>query len=325
MANLEAKTVREVITKMADEEIVLPVIQRRLVWAEEKMLLLDSLFLQNSFGSVVCVEEHSGTEPLFSCRPFTRGGSTTDFSRPDKIARTRMFVIDGQQRLQSFYMGLLGTLNGKSLYYDLFSDYSENEYNFAFGTSADDLPSVNKDPSAINEYLWYQASLLFTMLTRNSNPQIITENIIAETGIADSVKTKHVEENVRNFYNRIFVDNSIGISKVSARVSSDKIKDRERITELFRRLNNGGTRLTNYDLVYSSLSGINDDMDSFFDTLETRYSSIGMNRRAIIRLLYVLTYQPTKNEDSMSQDGFSFHCSTVLSVTAADGGQTVQG
>lgn len=302
LANLEAKTVHEVITKMADDEIVLPVIQRRLVWAEEQMLLLfDSLFLQNSFGSIVCVEEQSGTEPLFSCRPFTKNGSTTDFSRPDKVARTRMFVIDGQQRLQSFYMGLSGTLNGKSLYYDLFSNYHENEYNFAFETSANNLPAVNKDSSAINEHLWCQASLLFTMLTQNSNPRIASESIIAGAGITDINKTKYIEENVRNFYDRIFVDTSIGISKVSARVSRNKIKDRERIAELFRRLNNGGTRLTNYDLVYSSLSGINDNMDSFFDTIETRYLSIGMNKRTIIRLIYVLTDQPTKNEDSMSQ------------------------
>lgn len=96
---------------MKDGGIVLPVIQRRLVWDEEQMLkLFDSLFVQNSFGSIICVEEQSEEEPLFSCRPFTKDGSTTNSTNPPQVARTRMFVIDGQQRLQSFYIGLWGNI-----------------------------------------------------------------------------------------------------------------------------------------------------------------------------------------------------------------------
>jgi len=83
---------------------------------------------------------------------------------------------------------------------------------------------------------------------------------------------------------------------------SDTIKDRERIAELFQRLNSGGTTLTNYDLIYSSLSALDDDMESFFETLECDYSEIGINRRVIIRLIYVLTDHPTKNEDSMKEE-----------------------
>ena len=303
MANWLSFTVSNVITKIVDDEIVLPVIQRRLVWNEEQMLtLFDSLFVQNSFGSIICVEELLGSEPLFSCRPFTKDGSPTKSSKPNQVPRTRMFVIDGQQRLQSFYLGLWGTFGGKSLFYDLFSNYREYEYNFAFEVSSDKLPEKNKDSSAINEHLWYQASLLFTRLTRNANYLIAAEDIIREKKITDPAKKRYIEENVRNFYDRIFVDTSIGISKVAARLSSDEIKDRERIAELFQRLNNGGTRLTNNDLIFSSLGGIDDDMESFFETIESRYSSIGINRRVIIRLLYVLTEHPTKNEDNMRHE-----------------------
>lgn len=101
--------------------------------------LFDSLFMQNSFGSIICVEELLNSKPLFSCRPFTKDGSPTNPTNPETVARTRMFVIDGQQRLQSFYIGLWGTLGEKSLFYDLFSNYRTNEYNFDFGISANDL------------------------------------------------------------------------------------------------------------------------------------------------------------------------------------------
>ena len=51
MANWESKTVSEVITKIADSQYVLPVIQRRLVWTEGKMeLLFDTLLKGTSFG-----------------------------------------------------------------------------------------------------------------------------------------------------------------------------------------------------------------------------------------------------------------------------------
>lgn len=302
MANWESKTVRDVITKIVDDEIVLPVIQRRLVWDEEQMLkLFDSLFVQNSFGSIMCVEEQSGEEPLFSCRPFTKDGSMTNSTNPPQVTRTRMFVIDGQQRLQSFYIGLWGTFKGKSLFYDLFSNYRENEYNFDFGVSADKLPPENKDSSVINEHFWYQASLLFNRLTREPH-RSVADDIINRAGITDYKKIDHIKENVRNFFDRIFADTSIGISKVSAHLFSDTIKDRERIAELFQRLNSGGTTLTNYDLIYSSLSALDDDMESFFETLESGYSEIGINRRTIIRLMYVLTDHPIKNEDSMKEE-----------------------
>ena len=175
---------------MKDGGIVLPVIQRRLVWDEEQMLkLFDSLFVQNSFGSIICVEEQSGEEPLFSCRPFTKDGSTTNSTNSPQVARTRMFVIDGQQRLQSFYIGLWGTFNGKSLFYDLFSNYRENEYNFRFGASADKLPPENKDSSVINEHFWYQASLLFDRLTREPH-RSVADDIINRAGITDYNKDR---------------------------------------------------------------------------------------------------------------------------------------
>ncbi len=78
IANWEDLTVRDVITRIKDNRIVLPVIQRRLVWDEEKMeTLFDSLFRQNSFGSIICIEEMKGKKPLFAYRLFTVDGSNT--------------------------------------------------------------------------------------------------------------------------------------------------------------------------------------------------------------------------------------------------------
>ena len=67
MAVWVTHTVRDVITQIKDGKIVLPVIQRHLVWNDDKMeLLFDSLFRKNSFGSIICIEEESRKKPLFA-------------------------------------------------------------------------------------------------------------------------------------------------------------------------------------------------------------------------------------------------------------------
>ena len=49
MANWETYTISTVVSLIEDEEFVLPVIQRRLVWDEEKMeLLFDTLLKGDS-------------------------------------------------------------------------------------------------------------------------------------------------------------------------------------------------------------------------------------------------------------------------------------
>ncbi len=49
MAQWETKYIREVIQEINDNSIVLPVIQRNLVWDEEKMELLFELLAQGKF------------------------------------------------------------------------------------------------------------------------------------------------------------------------------------------------------------------------------------------------------------------------------------
>ena len=108
MAEWKAMTVRDAVTEIAAGKIVLPVIQRRLEWNTDKMeMLFDSLFRQNSFGSIICIEEEKGLAPLFAHRLFTVDGSKTSSIECSVIhGNNLLLVIDGQQRLQSFYMGL---------------------------------------------------------------------------------------------------------------------------------------------------------------------------------------------------------------------------
>jgi hypothetical protein len=77
---------------------------------------------------------------------------------------------------------------------------------------------------------------------------------------------------------------TLGVSKVTVNKTLSDLDNRQRIVELFRRLNDGGTRLSSFDLVASILKGFSWEMEGFLrETLE-EYQDIGLTQENLIRL-----------------------------------------
>src|SRR5690349_435118 len=113
MAKWEAFPISQIVQKISENQFVLPVIQRRLVWEEDKMeLLFDTILKGNAFGGIMSLEEDKTRSPLFAFRHFTRDGSNIQSMYTDVLMNSHQLIIDGQQRLQSFYIGLSGSYNG---------------------------------------------------------------------------------------------------------------------------------------------------------------------------------------------------------------------
>ncbi|MCB0453622.1 MAG: DUF262 domain-containing protein [Aequorivita sp.] len=56
MSNWKPYTVEDILEKIDNEEFVLPVVQRNLVWKEEKIeLLFDTLLKGDSFGGIMTI------------------------------------------------------------------------------------------------------------------------------------------------------------------------------------------------------------------------------------------------------------------------------
>jgi len=58
-------------------------------------------------------------------------------SRKTSVRKKLKLVLDGQQRLQSLYIALFGSYEGRSLYFDVLSgrdsdDLADEKYDFAF-------------------------------------------------------------------------------------------------------------------------------------------------------------------------------------------------
>lgn len=190
MATWKSYKISDVVNEIDEEKFVLPVIQRRLVWEEEKMeLLFDTLLKGDSFGGIMVIEEERGDKPLFNYRPFTKDGSNINSKQVDALPQLQNFVIDGQQRLQTFYIGLKGSINGKVLFFDLFSDYN-TEFEFKFENDKDKLPKHSKDNSerVIKDHCWYLASALLKRLKDTNEEDQVAEEIIKAFGITDSIQ-----------------------------------------------------------------------------------------------------------------------------------------
>jgi uncharacterized protein with ParB-like and HNH nuclease domain len=290
MANWEAYRIGDIISDIDDKKFVLPVIQRRLVWDEDKMeLLFDTLLKGDSFGGIMVIKEEKNSKPLFSFRPFTKDGEPINSLEVARIEQSQSFVIDGQQRLQSFYIGLSGTINGKILYFDLFSNYNA-EFEFKFEGDYKKLPKFAKDDTnkTIKEYKWYPLTELFKSLKLTNNDKTTAKSIIASDSITDDNEKDHILENVAAFYRNVIGGKSLGISEVAIDKTFNETQNRQRIVELFRRLNDGGTKLSPFDLVASILKGFEWQMEGFLEETLVEYSDIGLTQDNLIKLIFLL-------------------------------------
>ena len=288
MANWKAFRVSDVVSEISEEKYVLPVIQRELVWTEEKMeLLFDSLLKGNSFGGIIVIEEDKDTKPLFASRIFSRDGNQLPSQNIEQLSKTQYFVIDGQQRLQSFYIGLKGTFHGKTLFFDLFSDYKD-EFDFQFSQEESILPKTTKEDRPIKECKWYNVKDLFSNLKETNDEDQVAEDIIDSYKIDDSLQKEVLTKNMKAFYKNILSNEAIGIAKVTVNKKLPELENRQKIVELFRRLNDGGTKLSALDLMASKLKGFDYRMEAFLREIEDEFTDIGLTPENLIKLVFLL-------------------------------------
>lgn len=295
MADWESKKLTDVVTDIDNETIVLPVIQRNLVWEEEKMeLLFDSLLKGNPFGGIMAIEEKANTKPLFAFRKFSRDGMMHDSIHQEKLFRPITLIVDGQQRLQSFYMGLIGSINDKSLYFNLFS---QEDYEFEFAHQEKDLYSATNENGSTQ--LWYPVKVLYSQLEQVNYVENVVKDVMGER--TDLTEQDLIRRNIHAFWKAIFSDHAIGISRITVE-KNDPDGERRRMVELFRRLNDGGTRLSTMDMAASILKGFDERLEGFLRREVPQYEDIGFGQDEVIRLLFLLRGDAKKDIMDIGQE-----------------------
>jgi Protein of unknown function DUF262 len=246
-----------------NKEIYLPHIQRPFVWGEEQVRkLLDSLLRGYPIQTLLFWR----TRDEIKARRFmdtVRGDvdlHTLYDAHASQEGNERLFVLDGQQRLQglrTLFDGAIETEKGERLeaWIDLTSGHEQDNDGFWYGIRfAKDAPGPT----------WYRIANLRSINSKLGGPALGRQEArrieSALTGAPTEVEAKldRVQEIAMSLI-RILKDEGVFWYDELDGIVNDY--PYERVLEVFVRVNNGGTKLDGGDLMFAAMKGLSGDIE----------------------------------------------------------------
>jgi uncharacterized protein with ParB-like and HNH nuclease domain len=297
-----------ILQQIKNDEIVLPAIQRDFVWSEQQIeKLLDSIMRTYPIGITLLWETYEDIQHRKFVGDY-RLGARYSFNSNDKNKRLKL-VLDGQQRLQSLYIALYGTYEGKYLYFDILSghktdDFEEEKYLFHFYTqefiarinnrtkSEDDEDEDNNEVS-----YYYKVQDLLSMGARQR--QEFRRDIGKKLGLSDEDSLR-LELNLDTLRDALTTDVNVlkttTIDENKPKESHDR-KQESDILEAFVRINTAGTKLDRSDLIFSMLK-LNwkesaESLPNFIEKINEG-NSFDIDADFVIRCLFAVSNLGTK-------------------------------
>jgi hypothetical protein len=242
-------SIRKIVSYLNDVEsegggFWLPNIQRPFVWSEAQMAkLFDSIMREYPISTLLIWKTKEVIKHRKFIDNYRQDLKLTDFYVPEN-QHSKLLVLDGQQRLQTLFIGLKGSYCDKELYFDVLSGDSaapeEIRFRFAFREKVTAAwPWVRfKDIVFVNNRLDMQIAQDVQKLA----PSPLTPEQIERLQI-------NVARGRQEFVNaeNITFQELDGIDNPDAYNTDD-------IVEIFIRANSGGTKLGKSDLLFSLLA-----------------------------------------------------------------------
>jgi hypothetical protein len=221
----------------------LPNIQRHFVWNEDQITkLYDSLMRKYPISTMLAWRTNESIKHRSFIKNYKLGMGVSDCFEPTN-EHSKYLILDGQQRMQSLYIGLRGSIDAKELYLNILSGTPASpediSYKFAF---------MKKDNVA---WPWVK----FKDIIYASGPgRTIRENISnsSPSELTQEDKDK-IEDNVETARDTFKTDPIITIQILDSIAEESPYKTDD-VVEIFIRANSGGTKLTKSDLLFSLLS-----------------------------------------------------------------------
>ncbi len=314
MANWTDLKIADCIESIDKEELVLPVVQRDFVWSMEKIqLLFDTLLKGDSFGGIMTIKDLKGKKPIFYYRQFIKNyqkGKNTSSKDIDKLKQNISYVVDGQQRLSAFYIGVIGDYDNKTLHLDLLSEIEHKNFNLAFTQNQNHLKDTidNFDGTAKIETFWYSIPELYRKIEEcGADYHTVYDEIIDDYDEKEFLENElnRIQRNIENVTNQIFNFSNIGICEVRIDRKSDEVENRIRVVELFRRLNQGGTKLDGLELMASKLKGFDPENEKFLQEIG-QFEDIGFGKDEVIKLIFILQDDHKKSLANIAREDSDF-------------------
>ena len=267
----------------------LPNIQRPFVWSEDQICrLFDSILRQYPISTLLIWKTKMGVRRrkfIDNFREDHRHHLST-FKVPDDDKK-KCLVFDGQQRLQSLYIGLRGSYDGKELYLDILSAElalpDDVRYKFKF-----------LDPQlAVFPHIRFK-DIVFS----DDKPRLIADGIAAQAGRTLSTsETDKLKDHVDLIRETFFNESGIGYQELDS-IDQANLYTEDDVVEIFIRANSGGTRLGKSDLLFSLLTSAWEEADDKMEILldELNMQGFAFTRDFILKTCLTLLGQGARYE-----------------------------
>lgn len=247
-------TIRGLLDKVAEQEYLLPAIQREFVWKPEQICrLFDSLLQDYPFGTFLFWKIKPENREKYQFYQFMQHYHERDNYHCENVSKLpdREFtaVLDGQQRITALNIGLRGSfawkLNGKwwsnddafpvrYLYLNLLGEpnlETGSKYQFEFLT--EDRGRIISD----SEY-WFKVARIMN----EDEDELVDE--VQDSDVLTTDQKKETRKALRELYRTIHFKDKIAYYEESD-------QSLEKVLNIFIRMNSGGTTLSYSDLLLS--------------------------------------------------------------------------
>lgn len=282
----KTQTIRKIVGYLnnPDEDggFWLPNIQRPFVWSEEQIFrLFDSILREYPISTLLVWKTTSSIRRRKFIDNWHPSLKLSDFYVPED-EKKKCLVLDGQQRLQSLFIGLCGSFSGRELYFDVLSGTAalpdDIKYRFAFlPTSSGNFPWVKfKD-------------LVFT--TRRKRELVHDLERDADRALSDAER-EQIENNLDLIDRTFKMDESITYQELDS-IDNPALYTEDDVVEVFIRANSGGTKLEKSDLLFSLLNATWDVADNRMEELLEKLNRHGFDfdRDFVLKTCLVLLDQ----------------------------------
>ncbi len=240
-------SIRKVVKSLNENEenggFWLPNIQRPFVWREEQIeKLFDSVMRDYPISTLLAWRTKSNMKQRRFIKDYKKGINLYEQYEGNNN-KAKYLVLDGQQRLQSFYIGLKGTYEKKKLCFNILSGKpsmpEETMYKFKFLES----DKIKAPWFSVNE-----------LVMDNSTNKVIKKKCANE--FEDDLTIEQIdliEDNIDKIRNNFVQQEKINIQIIDS-VDNPELYSEDDIVEIFIRYNSGGTVLGKSDLLFSLLT-----------------------------------------------------------------------
>lgn len=240
-------SIRKVVKSLNENEenggFWLPNIQRPFVWRQEQIeKLFDSVMRDYPISTLLAWRTKSNMKQRRFIKDYKKGINLYEQYEGNNN-KAKYLVLDGQQRLQSFYIGLKGTYEKKKLCFNILSGKpsmpEETMYKFKFLES----DKIKAPWFSVNE-----------LVMDNSTNKVIKKKCANE--FEDDLTIEQIdliEDNIDKIRNNFVQQEKINIQIIDS-VDNPELYSEDDIVEIFIRYNSGGTVLGKSDLLFSLLT-----------------------------------------------------------------------